>query len=132
MQRHEGFDKNHWNRSGWNDRPSVRGGESPLAALGGVLKRTGLWAAACLATASLAPSVLVAPLLREMLLLSAVFHSLAASLRGETLNLHQFNSQDVAMLLLALGLVAGLFVDLAALEAYLQAADPEPWAGQSG
>ncbi len=129
MQRRDSFDGDPWNRRDWNRRDwdnrdrDDRGGTRERAAAAGIgelLQRAGLWAAGCLALASLALAALVAPLLRELLLLSAVVESMTALLRGETLTLQQVNRQDVAMLLLALGLLAGLFVDHAALQALVE------------
>ena len=122
MQRDDSYNRNHWNRRDWDDRRGTPETAEVWAELGGLLRRTGIWVAGCLALASLMPPVLVAPLLRELLLLSAVVESMTGLLRGESLTLQQFNRQDVALLLLAFGLCAGLFVDHAALQALVQTA----------
>jgi hypothetical protein len=98
------------------------GEPSPTAeTLRGPLQQAGLWAAGCLLIASTVPAVLVAPLLRELLLISSFVVSMSGLLRGETLTLQAFNRQDVALLLVALGLVAALFIDPAAIQAYIDA-----------
>ncbi|GAB4224013.1 MAG: hypothetical protein Tsb0032_27710 [Kiloniellaceae bacterium] len=85
---------------------------------------TGLWASSCLALASLVPPMLVAPVLRELLLFAAAAVSVTGLLRGEALSLRQFNRQDVALVLLFLALIAGFFIDHAALAAMTQGTDP--------
>ena len=121
MQHRGRFDDDRWHRRNWRDGHGDEGAAKLFAELREVLTHAGLWAAGCLALASLMPPVLVAPLLRELLLLVAVGVSLTALARGETLNLRRFNGQDAALLLVALALVAGLFVDPAALQSFVEA-----------
>lgn len=97
----------------------------------GLLLQVGLWAAGCLLLASTVPAVLVAPLLRELLLISGFLMSMIGFLRGETLTLQGFNRQDAALLLVALGMIAALFIDHAAVQAYIDAHNLGAAAGAS-
>ncbi|WP_193370003.1 hypothetical protein [Pelagibius marinus] len=128
MQHRGWFDDGHWRRGHGRRRDGERGASDLIARLRDVLLETGLWAAGSLAAASLMPPVLVAPLLRELLLFSAAFVSLSALFRGEALTLRRVNRQDVAMLLLALALIAGLFVEPEAVRAFVESGA----AGQAG
>jgi len=100
----------------------------PLSAL---LLHAGIWAAGCLLIASAVPPVLTAPLLRELLVMSAFAVSMIGLLRGETLTLKAFNRQDAAVMLLGLGMVAAFFIDHAAVRAYIEANDLGGAAGAS-
>lgn len=119
MQHRRWFDDDWWNRREGDRR---EGAAETLDELRDMAVQAALLVSACLALASLVPPVLVAPLLRELLLFSAAFVSLAALLRGEALTMRHFNRQDVALLLLALAMTAGFFIDPAAVEAMTQSA----------
>jgi hypothetical protein len=109
------------------------GGPAPtLEALRGPLQQAGLWAAGCLLIASSVPAVLVAPLLHELLLISGFLVSMVGLLRGESITLQAFNRQDAALLLVALGMIAALFIDPAAVQAYIAAHDLGAAAGATG
>lgn len=82
--------------------------------------QVGLWAAGCLAIASLTPAPLVPLVLRELLLVAAAALSLVGLWHEERLGLERFNRQDVALALLALALIAGFFADPAAVDAFAQ------------
>jgi hypothetical protein len=120
MQPRGRFDDDRWHRRNRQQGHGDNGSAEIFAELRELLTQAGLWAAGCLAVASMMPPVLVAPVLRELLLLSAVLVSLTCLPRGEKLSLRHFNRQDVALALVALALIAGLFVDHAALETLAQ------------
>lgn len=115
-----GFGRGEWRP----DQRQRRGaGEAPQGpAVVDLLLQAGLWLAACLAAASTAPLPLLAPLLHDLLTLSALAASTLGLLHGERITLERFNRQDVALALLAAAQVAGLLTDPAAIEAYLQQA----------
>lgn len=120
-----GFGHDRWSRRRWRDRRRERrnsGGErgGVVETLSDLALQAGLWAAGCLAIASTVPTVLMAPVLRELLLIAAISVSAFGLLRGEPLTLAQFNRHDVALLLVALAMVSGLFVDHMAIEAYFE------------
>lgn len=132
MDRKDQFRHQDWDNaplSGRDDEPShgkrrPEGEPSPVfETLRGPLLQAGLWASGCLLLASTVPAVLVAPLLHELLLISGFVVSMFGLLRGETLRLTEFNRQDVALLLVALGMIAAVFVDPAAVQAYIDAND---------
>jgi hypothetical protein len=56
-----------------------------------------------------------------LLLISGFLVSMVGLLRGESLTLQAFNRQDAALLLGALGMLAALFIDPAAVQAYIDA-----------
>lgn len=132
MQQNGSFRDDDWRRPGWRDGPDRRGDADPIEHLTDLALQAGLWASGCLAVASLAPAVLVAPLLRELLLMSASLVCLVGLLHGERLTLDRFNRQDVALALVALALIAGLFIDPAAVEAFARAQAAAPGAPASG
>jgi hypothetical protein len=131
MDRNDEFRHRDWDNaplSGRDDEP-WRGerrpqGEQPaplIETLRGPLLQAGLWSSGCLLLASTVPAVLVAPLLHQLLLISGFLVSMVGLLRGESLTLQAFNRQDAALLLLALGTIAALFIDPAAVQAYIDA-----------
>ena len=122
MQRNDRFGDDDWRRPGWRDGPDRRGDADPIEHLADLAVQAGLWASGCLAVASLAPAVLVAPLLRELLLMSAFLACVVGLLHGERLTLERFNRQDVALALAALALIADLFVDPATVQEFFQQA----------
>lgn len=122
MQRNDRFRDDDWRRPGWRDGPDRRCDADPVEHLADLAAQAGLWASGCLAVASLAPAVLVAPLLRELLLMSGLLVCLVGLLHGERLTLERFNRQDVALALVALALIAGLFVDPATVQEFIQQA----------
>jgi len=132
MNRDDDYKHTQWqrDRQGAGRRPE---GESLplLETLRGPLQQAGLWAAGCLLIASSVPAVLVAPLLHELLLISGFLVSMVGLLRGESLTLQAFNRQDAALLLVALGMIAALFIDPAAVQAYIEANDLGAAAGAS-
>ena len=65
------------------------------------------------------PPVLVAPALKEMLALTAIGAALMAAFQGESLGARHLTHWDQAAGFLALSLLAGFFVDPAALQAHL-------------
>lgn len=105
----------------WHGQRRPEGEPSMLESLRGPLLQAGIWASGCLLIASTVPAVLVAPLLRELLLICGFVVSMIGLLRGETLTLQAFNRQDAALLLVALGMIAALFVDHTAVQAYIEA-----------
>ena len=138
MNRNDEFRHQDWDNAPLSDRDDEssrgkRGGPSgpETTPLAGLLLQAGIWAAGCLLIASTVPAVLVAPLLRELLLICGFLVSMIGLLRGETLRLTAFNRQDVALLLVALGMIAALFVDPAAVQAYIEANDLGAAAGAS-
>ncbi len=130
MNRKDEFRHQDWDNAPLSDREhdsrqEPRGPQEPESApLSALLLHAGMWAAGCLLIASTVPSVLIAPLLRELLVMSAFAVSMIGLLRGERLTLQAFNRQDVALLLLGLGMVAALFIDPAAVQAYIDAHNP--------
>jgi hypothetical protein len=130
MDRNDEFRHRDWDNaplSGRDDEP-WRGQRRPpgdpaplIETLRGPLLQAGLWSSGCLLIASTVPAVLVAPLLHQLLLISGFLVSMVSLLRGESLTLQAFNRQDAALLLLALGTIAALFIDPAAVQAYIDA-----------
>lgn len=132
MNRNGQFRKQDWDNApisrgddhrpgGWNGGPNAPGLRSMAPAQ--VFRQAGIWAACCLVIASTAPAVLVAPLLRELLIMAAFVLSMLGLLRGESLTLKAFNRQDVALLLIAGAMLAALFIDHAAVAAYIETLD---------
>lgn len=121
VQWNGGYGDDDWRRSRWGDRPEGRARPTAVDELVDLALHGGLWVACCLAIASFAPAVLVPALLRELLLMAGFAVSVAGLWRGESLTLGRFNRQDVALALLALGVITGLFIDHAAVEAFVQA-----------
>ena len=130
MDRNDEFRHRDWDNaplSGRDDGP-WRGERRPpgdpaplIETLRGPLLQAGLWSSGCLLIASTVPAVLVAPLLHQLLLISGFLVSMVGLLRGESLTLQAFNRQDAALLLGALGMLAALFIDPAAVQAYIDA-----------
>lgn len=138
MNRKDEFRHQDWDNAPLSDREDdsrqdSRGPQGPEpAALSALLLHAGIWAAGCLLIASTVPGVLMAPLLRELLVMSAFAVSMIGLLRGDTLTLKAFNRQDVALLLLGLGMIVAFFIDHAAVQAYIEANDLDAAAGASG
>ena len=136
MNRNEQFRHQDWDNAPLNEgqgddcgrdrQTPPEPGSIPLA---GLLLQAGLWASGCLVIASTAPVVLVAPLLRELLVMTAFAVSMIGLLRGERLTLRAINRQDVALLLIALAMIAALFIDHAAVQAYVDTLNADSAAG---
>lgn len=129
MNRNDEFRHQDWDNAPLSDREEEsrqqpRGPQEPeTAPLSALLLHAGIWAAGCLLIASTVPPVLMAPLLRELLMMSAFAVSMIGLLRGDRLTLQVFNRQDVALLLLGLAMITAFFIDHAAVQAYIEAND---------
>ncbi|MCG8354246.1 MAG: hypothetical protein MI920_01620 [Kiloniellales bacterium] len=87
-----------------------------------VLLRVGLMAALALAISSALPPALIAPALSSFFFLFAMASGVVAGLSGERPFAPHLTRWDQSAMLMALGLVAGFFVDPEALEAAVAAA----------
>ena len=107
-----------------NNFQDRRGGAShlPDPELVDVALRIGFWFALCLFLASMAPSWMIAAVLRDLLMLAAMASGITAMLRGVGPWQDRLNDFDVAASLLFLALLSGLFIDHDALQAAAQGA----------
>lgn len=86
--------------------PGARGAASGTVA---ILRRAGMTFAICLLVASLMPQALAAAALKAILLWAAIATGAVAALRREPLDPPRLTRWDEALVLILLGLLAGLF-----------------------